>query len=89
MLLFTPAAAWAGPSLPQPAIRLWAVCEVPSCRAAGPIDFPAWAGGGQDRLALTSLENRLRCVCGARRARLTTEPPATVRAGGPAPYLFV
>ena len=57
---------------------LWAVCR---CGREAVIDPKPWVGQGLTRHATSSLETRLRCVCGARRARLeirglSEAPPA-------------
>ena len=41
------------------------------CGARGGIDPADWLREGLGRLRLTALEDRLRCGCGARRARLS------------------
>ncbi len=46
---------------------LWAICR---CGREAVIDPGAWVGQGLSRQATAHLETRLRCVCGARRARL-------------------
>jgi len=46
---------------------LWAVCR---CGREAMIDPRPWVGQGLGRQATAHLETRLRCVCGARRARL-------------------
>jgi len=46
---------------------LWAVC---ACGREAAIDPRGWVGQGLMRQATACLETRLRCVCGARRARL-------------------
>lgn len=89
MLLFRPFQADASPPPQAAASRWWAVCEVAACRAAGPVDIGPWLGQGRGGPPLASLENRLRCICGARRARLTCAPPHGAAVLGPAPYLFV
>ena len=60
--------AW--PKLNQavlPRSSLWAVC---GCGRESPIDPAPWVAQGLGRQATASLETRLRCLCGARRARL-------------------
>jgi hypothetical protein len=60
----------AGPRLSQAlAARssLWAVCR---CGREAVIDLRLWVGQGLGRQATAGLETRLRCLCGARRARL-------------------
>ena len=61
---------------------LWAVCR---CGREAPIDPGPWVGQGLARQATACLETRLRCLCGARRARLEirglSEAPAS-GAGG-------
>lgn len=65
------AASWpAWPRLDQALTArssLWAVC---ACGREAAIDPRPWVGQGLARQAVASLETRLRCVCGARRARL-------------------
>ena len=46
---------------------LWAVC---ACGREAVIDPKPWVAMGLSRQATASLETRLRCLCGARRARL-------------------
>ena len=46
---------------------LWAVC---ACGREAVIDPGRWVGQGLARQATANLETRLRCLCGARRARL-------------------
>lgn len=50
-----------------PRSSLWAVCR---CGREAAIDPTAWLGQGLKRQPLAGLEARLRCECGARRARL-------------------
>ncbi|MBS0332709.1 MAG: hypothetical protein JSS35_08085, partial [Proteobacteria bacterium] len=63
--------AWpAWPRLNQavlPRSSLWAVC---ACGREAVIDPKPWVAQGLARQAVSSLETRLRCLCGARRARL-------------------
>lgn len=54
--------------------RLGAVCEVTACRARGVIDARHWLAMGLGSLRLGYFEDRLRCLCGARRARLSAWP---------------
>ncbi len=65
---------------------LWAVC---GCGREAMIDTRPWVGQGLARQATAHLETRLRCVCGARRARLEirglSEAPA---AGAGGIYVF-
>jgi len=53
---------------------VWAWCEVPSCGARAPIDTRNWERRGLAEARLADLETRLRCACGARRARLSAGP---------------
>lgn len=46
---------------------LWAVC---GCGREAVVDPAPWLGQGLKRQPLAQLEPRLRCQCGARRARL-------------------
>jgi hypothetical protein len=60
--------AW--PRLSQavlPRSSLWAVC---ACGREAAIDPGPWVAMGLGRQATSNLETRLRCLCGARRARL-------------------
>ncbi len=60
--------AW--PRLSQalaPRSSLWAICR---CGRQSLIDPKIWVGQGLARQATANLEARLRCLCGARRARL-------------------
>jgi hypothetical protein len=50
-----------------PRSSLWATCR---CGREAVIDPRAWISQGLSRQATDSLEDRLRCLCGARRARL-------------------
>ena len=50
-----------------PRSSVWAVC---ACGRESVIDPRAWLGQGLSRQPLAHLEPRLRCQCGARRARL-------------------
>lgn len=60
---------------------LWALC---GCGEAAVLDPAPWLGQGLARHPLAELEDRVRCRCGARRARLEirglAEAPAS-RAG--------
>lgn len=46
---------------------LWALC---GCGAAAVLDPTPWLGQGLSRHPLAELEDRVRCRCGARHARL-------------------
>lgn len=50
--------------------RLWAICEGVGCGAVTEFDTRRWPGTRLTQLPLSALETRLRCSCGARRARL-------------------
>lgn len=50
-----------------PRSSVWAVC---ACGREAVIDARPWLGQGLSRQPLAQLEPRLRCQCGARRARL-------------------
>jgi hypothetical protein len=50
-----------------PRSSLWATCR---CGREAVIDPRSWICQGLTRQATESLESRLRCLCGARRARL-------------------
>lgn len=63
-------AALAGPRLNQVlAARssLWAVC---GCGREAALDAQAWLAQGLARHRLADLQERVRCTCGARRAKL-------------------
>lgn len=50
-----------------PRSSLWARC---GCGREAAVDPKPWLGQGLGRQTLFELEDRLRCVCGARRAKL-------------------
>ncbi len=58
---------------------LWAVCR---CGREAVIDPHPWVGQGLGRQATALLETRLRCVCGARRARLEIRGLSEAPQGG-------
>jgi hypothetical protein len=58
---------------------LWAIC---GCGREAPIDPKPWVGQGLARQATAHLETRLRCLCGARRARLEIRGLAEAPAEG-------
>jgi hypothetical protein len=58
---------------------LWAVC---ACGREAPIDPRPWVAQGLARQATVHLETRLRCFCGARRARLEIRGLAEAPADG-------
>lgn len=62
---------------------LWAQCETANCGAETPIDPSLWEQRGLSRARLADLEPRLRCVCGARRARLRPGAPVATYGRGP------
>lgn len=76
-------AAWpAWPRLGQAVAArssLWAVCR---CGREAAIDPGLWIGQGLARQATAQLETRLRCLCGARRARLEIRGLSEVPQGG-------
>ena len=57
---------------------LWAVCR---CGREASIDPRLWVCQGLGRQATAHLETRLRCLCGARRARLEIRGLAEAPAG--------
>ncbi len=57
---------------------LWAVCR---CGREAAIDPAPWVAQGLARQATVNLESRLRCLCGARRARLEIRGLAEAPAG--------
>jgi len=58
---------------------LWAIC---GCGREAPIDPKPWVSQGLARQATAHLETRLRCLCGARRARLEIRGLAEAPADG-------
>lgn len=64
-------------------MALWARCEADNCRAEAPIDTRLWECHGLSQARLGDLESRLRCVCGARRARLRPGAPVATYGRGP------
>lgn len=65
--------------------RLLARC---ACGAEAAIDPAPWLREGLAAQPLWSLEDRLRCLCGARSARLIAAEPHTALAAGVAIYRF-
>ena len=59
--------------------RLWARC---GCGRESTINPAPWIAQGLGRQAVETLEGRLRCLCGARRARLEVRPLAETPTGG-------
>lgn len=87
-LILTHPKAQAWPQLRQtqaPRSSLWAVC---ACGREGRIDPKPWIGQGLARAPLPVLELRLRCACGARRARLEIRGLAEAPAGDGGLYVF-
>jgi hypothetical protein len=70
----------------QPRASLWAIC---GCGCEAVLDPRPWLNQGLGRQPLHALEERVRCACGARRARLEirglAEAPA--RRAGIYPFL--
>lgn len=58
---------------------LWARCR---CGREAPVDPRPWLAQGLGRQTVDELEERLRCVCGARRARLEIRGLAEAPGGG-------
>lgn len=54
---------------------LWAYCEAADCGGVAPISLAHWPLKRREVDNWESLETRLRCICGARRARLSPTPP--------------
>jgi len=63
---------------------LIAVC---GCSAVARVDARPWLADGLGALRLPALEGRLRCLCGARQARLMPAPAG--EAGGPGSPIHV
>ena len=51
--------------------HLVARCATPGCERASPCDPTHWVAQGLGGLPLRAFSERMRCVCGGRRARLT------------------
>lgn len=63
-------------SAPKCSERLvWAYCEAADCGGVAPIRLAQWGPKRRAPDNLTALETRLRCICGARQARLSLVPP--------------
>ena len=80
-LILHPLRPQAWPQLRQtqaPRSSLWAAC---ACGREARIDPRPWLAQGLSRAPLPALEGRLRCACGARRARLEIRGLAEAPAG--------
>ena len=64
-------------------LGLWARCESARCGAEAPVDPRPWEAQGLERIRLADLEGRLRCLCGARRARVSAGAPVATYGRGP------
>ena len=62
---------------------LWAECNQSGCGARAAIDAGPWLAQGLGDAPLMRLEPRLRCVCGARQARLRPGPAGATSRRGP------
>ncbi len=63
--------------------HLVARCASPGCERAAPCDPSHWMAQGLGGLPLRAFTDRMRCVCGGRRAQLTVASgPLPERAGG-------
>lgn len=69
--------------------RLQARCAAPGCGARAPVDTAPWLAQGLAGTRLERLETRLRCVCGARRARLEIVAQDAPRPERAKIYVFV
>jgi len=69
-------------------LALEARCGEPGCGARATIDPASWLAQGLAGAALDRLETRLRCACGARRARLEIAPRQTQAPGRASIYVF-
>lgn len=68
--------------------HLVARCASPGCERAAPCDPTHWVAQGLGGLPLRAFSERMRCVCGGRRAELTVASgPLPERAGGDV-YVF-
>jgi len=68
--------------------HLVARCAAPGCERAAPCDPTHWVAQGLGGLPLRAFSERLRCVCGGRRAELVVASgPLPERAGGDV-YVF-
>lgn len=70
------------PALPE-GWALWALCEATDCGAAGTVDPTPWLIQRLAGAPLHRFEPRLRCRCGARRARLAIAPDRQAPADRP------
>lgn len=68
-----------------PRSSLWALC---GCGREAPVDPKPWIAQGLSRHPLDALEGRLRCVCGAKRARLEIRGLAEAPARGGGLWIF-
>jgi hypothetical protein len=68
-----------------PRASLWAVCD---CGGAATLDPAYWLAQGLGRHPLHALEDRVRCECGARRARLEIRGLAEAPPARRAIYVF-
>jgi hypothetical protein len=69
----------------MPRASLWAFCM---CGRQAPLDPRPWLGQGLARLPLSALEERVRCGCGARWARLEVRALSVAPAATDGPYAF-
>ncbi len=68
--------------------HLVARCASPGCERAAPCDPTHWVAQGLGGLPLRAFTDRMRCVCGGRRAELSVAAgPLPERAGGEV-YVF-
>jgi hypothetical protein len=63
----------------RPPSHLWAQCR---CGRRAMVNPGPWIAQGLGRQAVETLEDRLRCLCGARRARLEIREEAETPGGG-------
>lgn len=68
--------------------HLVARCAAPQCDRASACDPAPWFAQKLDGARLSTLSERLRCVCGSRSARLEMRPGALVRPAHPDLYIF-
>ncbi len=68
--------------------HLVARCLSPTCRHAAPCDPKPWLAQGLGVAPLLAFSERLRCVCGGRRAALDVSPGAFAAAAHPDLIIF-
>jgi hypothetical protein len=68
--------------------HLLARCTAPACRRAATCGLKPWLAEGLDDTLLIAFSERLRCVCGGRRAELEISLGPYVAEGHPDLFIF-